>query len=197
LSTPKRTRLPAAERREIILTAATEIFAERGYVGASIDEIARASGVSPPVVYDHFASKQELHRFLLERQRDALLAFWREHLPSAPEGRRISWVLDRLLAYVEANPYVSRMYYRETTGDPEVAAFHRAIHRDATTMLAALLAQEPGWEDASQPELEMATELIRTGVIGLALWWQERPEIPRAEVVAAATRALGGLREAS
>jgi AcrR family transcriptional regulator len=58
LSTRKR--MPAAERREVIVSTATEVFSERGYDGASIDEIARRSGVSAPVVYDHFASKQDL-----------------------------------------------------------------------------------------------------------------------------------------
>ena len=56
--------------------------------GASIDEIARRSGVSPPVVYDHFASKQDLYMRLLERTRDELLEMWREHLSPATTGGR-------------------------------------------------------------------------------------------------------------
>jgi AcrR family transcriptional regulator len=62
-----RKRLTAAARREVIAAAATELFAERGYQRASIEEIARRSGVTPPVVYDHFASKRDLYRDLLER----------------------------------------------------------------------------------------------------------------------------------
>jgi AcrR family transcriptional regulator len=50
LSTGKRKRLAASERREVIEQAATELFAERGYRGASIDEIARRAGVSAPVL---------------------------------------------------------------------------------------------------------------------------------------------------
>ena len=57
---------PAA-RRGVIEAAATEVFAERGYQAATIDEIARRSGVSAPVVYDHFESKADLHARLLER----------------------------------------------------------------------------------------------------------------------------------
>jgi AcrR family transcriptional regulator len=74
-TTPRR-RLPAAERRELIERAATEVFAEHGYAGASIDAIARRSDVSAPVVYDHFASKLALFVRLLERTRDELLAMW-------------------------------------------------------------------------------------------------------------------------
>ena len=67
----------------MIEQAATEVFAEHGYAAASMDEIARRSGVSAPVVYDHFASKADLHRRLLERHRDELVALWREHLLTA------------------------------------------------------------------------------------------------------------------
>src|SRR5207247_8425364 len=62
-----RKRLTAAARREVIERAATELFAERGFHGASMEEVARRSGVSVPVVYDHFESKRALHRRLLER----------------------------------------------------------------------------------------------------------------------------------
>ncbi len=51
-----RKRLSAHERRELIEAAASELFAQRGYTATSIDEIARRSGVTAPVVYDHFAS---------------------------------------------------------------------------------------------------------------------------------------------
>ena len=177
-----RKRLTREERREVIERAATEVFAQHGYAAASIDEIAARSGVSAPVVYDHFASKEDLYRRLLERQRDDLVAFWTQRLP-LPEGREaLEGLLDAYYSYVEAHPFAYRMYFRDTT--------HRDIQRQGVTMLAALLATVPGFEDADQPTLEMATEVLRTGLIGLALWWQEHPGVSRAEVVRAAMRAL-------
>ena len=74
------------------------------------------------------------------------------------------------------------MYFRDTT--------HRDIQLEGITMLAALLATVPGFEDADQATLEMSTEVLRAGLIGLALWWQEHPEVPREQVVRAAMRAL-------
>ena len=62
--------MTAEARREVIEQAALEVFAERGYHGASVDEIARRSGVTPPVVYDHFESKQALHRHMLEQMEE-------------------------------------------------------------------------------------------------------------------------------
>jgi AcrR family transcriptional regulator len=177
-----RKRLSREERREVIERAATEVFAEHGYASASIDEIAARSGVSAPVVYDHFASKEDLYRRLLERQRDDLVAFWAQRLP-LPEGPgALEGIVDAYYSYVEAHPFAYRMYFRDTT--------HRDIQRQGVKMLAALLATVPGFEDSDEAELEMATEVLRTGLIGLALWWQEHPGVPRAHVVQAAMRAL-------
>ena len=53
-------RLPGPERRESILIAAQRLFAEHGYHGVSIDEIAREVDVSPAILYRHFKSKKIL-----------------------------------------------------------------------------------------------------------------------------------------
>ena len=60
-------RLPGPERRESILKAAQRLFAEKGYHGVSIDEIAREVDVSPAILYRHFKSKQTLYDAVLQR----------------------------------------------------------------------------------------------------------------------------------
>jgi AcrR family transcriptional regulator len=177
-----RKRLTREQRRELIERAATELFAEHGFDGAGMDLIAGRSGVTVPVLYDHFASKEDLYRRLLERQRDDLVAFWAQCLP-LPEGREaLKGLIDAYFQYVEAHPFAYRMYFRDTS--------HRDIQQQGVRMLAALLATVPGFEDADQATLEMSTEVMRTGLIGLALWWQEHPDVPREQVVQAAMRAL-------
>lgn len=59
-------RLPAARRRRQLLDVATDVFAERGFHGTSMDEVAEAAGVTKPVLYQHFDSKRELYLELLE-----------------------------------------------------------------------------------------------------------------------------------
>jgi AcrR family transcriptional regulator len=176
-------RLSAVERREVIEAAATEVFAARGYVGASIDEIARRSGVSAPVVYDHFASKLELHRRLLERHRDELLALWREHLvPGAPPHG----ALDAWARYVEAHPFAWKLLFRETTGDPQAEAAYREVQAQGRAALAVVLGAD-----------EATVELVRSGLTGLALWWQDHPEVTREQIVATAVGVLWtGLEQA-
>ena len=58
-------RLPAAERRQRLLEAALERFAADGYAGASMNDVAEAAGVTKPVLYQHFASKEALYRELV------------------------------------------------------------------------------------------------------------------------------------
>jgi AcrR family transcriptional regulator len=173
----------------VIENAATEVFAERGYAGASIDEIARRSEVSAPVVYDHFASKQDLHRRLLERHRDELLALWRTNLQTAePPATRIPRAIDAWARYVEAHPYAWKMLFRETTGDAEAAAVHREVLAGSRAMLAPLVGEMPGGGELA--DLEMAAELIRSGLTGVALWWQDHPDVPREQIVATALNVL-------
>jgi AcrR family transcriptional regulator len=189
-----RKRMSAAKRREVIATAATEVFAERGYHGASIDEIARRSGVSAPVVYDHFASKGDLHRALLERTRDELLAMWREALAGDdPAEVRIPRSLDTWARYVESHPYAARMYFQEPTGDPESREFHRRIQDEAGAALAVILGSEAGSENiagSDQQGLELAAAIMRAGLTGLAVWWSDHPEVPRERIVEAAVNVI-------
>lgn len=59
-------RLPGPERRDSILKAAQRLFAEKGYHGVSIDDIARQVDVSPAILYRHFKSKQQLYDAVLQ-----------------------------------------------------------------------------------------------------------------------------------
>jgi AcrR family transcriptional regulator len=178
----------------VIERAATEVFAEHGYQGASIDEIARRSGVSAPVLYDHFSSKLELHRRVLERTRDELLAMWRDELAGdEPAELRIPQALDAWARYVESHPYAARMYFQEPTGDPEARAVHEQVRAPARAALAAILATEPGAERIAGGDavaLEMAAEVMRAALAGLAVWWSDHPDVPRERIVATAVNAL-------
>lgn len=200
--------MPAAARRELIERAATRVFAEHGYAGASIDEIARRSHVSPPVVYDHFASKLDLFTRLLERTRDELLAMWVREL-AGDVGRRSSLAttggrkpdtevrmrraFTAWATYVEANRFASRMYFQEATGDPQARAAHRAIQAQGRAALAAILGEEPNAERIAGGDadgLEMAAETIRAGLAGLAIWWDDHPHVPRERIVETAMNVL-------
>ena len=57
---PRRKRVPRAEREQQILAAAEEVFAERGFQNTSMDEVSLRVGVSKPMLYEYFSSKEGL-----------------------------------------------------------------------------------------------------------------------------------------
>ena len=59
-------RMPAAARRRQLLAVALDAFAERGYHGTSMHEVAKAAGVTKPVLYQHFTSKRALYAQLVD-----------------------------------------------------------------------------------------------------------------------------------
>ena len=187
--------MPAAARREVIEEAATEVFAARGYARASMEEIARRSDVSAPVLYDHFASKRDLHGRLIERHLAEMRAVWGEHLTGAePPGGRIHRAVDAWFAYVESHPFAWRMVFADTSGDPDVRALHDEIQGQSRRALIPLLEHLEGATGVAggqdEESLEMAVELLRSAIAGLALWWHDHRDIPRERVVAAVMNAL-------
>jgi AcrR family transcriptional regulator len=187
--------MAAAERRAVIEAAAAALFAERGYVEASIDEIAARSGVSPPVLYDHFDSKADLYRHVVERHFAELREVWRENFTGeAPPAERMSRSFDAWFAYVEAHPFAGRMLFRDTVGDSRADAAQAEVAAASRAAIMPLFAAEPGSESlagsAAGEGLEMAWVVMRGVLQGLAIWWSEHPEVPRQRLVATAMNAL-------
>jgi len=189
-----RKRLTAAARREVILAAAAVLFAERGYRGASVEEIARGSGVTPPVVYEHFDSKRDLYRELLERHFAELREVWREHfVGDDPAQERVARSFDAWFAYVEVHPFAGRVLFRYST-DPEIEAVHAEVAARSREAILPLFAAEPGAENVAGAVdgegIEMAWVVLRGVLQGLAVWWSDHPEIPREQIVATAMNSL-------
>ena len=80
-------RLPANERRDQLLTVAVDVFARKGFHGTSMDDVAKAAGVTKPVVYQHFASKRRLYLELLSDVGNRLLLAIGAATAGAPSPR--------------------------------------------------------------------------------------------------------------
>jgi AcrR family transcriptional regulator len=185
----RRRRLSAEERREHILRAAMEVFAERGYQEASMVAIAREAGITPAVIYDHFASKAELQITLLEGQTDELITF----VGAAVAGEfdetaeRFRVGVDAFFTFVEEHPYAWRMLFRDPPTDPAILSTYRRIHQQATAGIALFLRASAPPELLKSPgaerDLEMFAEMLKMAQNGLAIWWYEHRDVPRRELV--------------
>jgi AcrR family transcriptional regulator len=186
----RRRRLKKGQRREVIEQAASALFAEHGYAGTRLEDIAAAAGVTKQLLYQHFPSKKALHMALLAKHRDELLAGLAQNMATpGPLAERLPQVLDRWFAYVEEHPYALAMLFRDTTGDPEVQAVYRELQASARTANVALIRAEPELE-VPEEQIEPLAEFARSATTGLALWWAEHADVPRATVVQVAADML-------
>lgn len=86
LEQPPRERMPAAERRELILAHASAVFGRRGYAGTTTDQIAQAAGISQPYVVRMFGTKEKLFVEVMERALGKLIVAFREILRQRDAG---------------------------------------------------------------------------------------------------------------
>lgn len=94
-------RLPAPKRREQLLGCAAELFARRGYARATTAELAKAAGVTEPIIYRHFKSKRELYIALIATTAEQTLRHWKERLAGASDPG------ERLRRLIGENPMVT------------------------------------------------------------------------------------------
>lgn len=185
-----RRRLSKGERRALILEAAGRVFADRGYEGASLDEIAEAAGISKPVIYDHFASKKALQISLLEAHADQMLSFMAARVGSGstPE-EQLAGGLDAFFEYVETHPYHWRLVFRDpTAADPDISTAHDGAYRRVAEGIAALIGSGPAGGRLGDPldpgpTAEVVARLLIKGCDAVVAWWYEHREVPRQTLV--------------
>jgi AcrR family transcriptional regulator len=118
---PRRTRLSAAERRETILDAAAEVFAEAGYRAAKVSDVAERVGVTEPVIFQNFGSKAALFAAVVGRAAAEVRA-WMDDLAEGP-GSASGLLAHVLSGSVHGQP-------GRATADPGARPRH-ADHRGA------------------------------------------------------------------
>jgi AcrR family transcriptional regulator len=192
VNAPPRRRLTAEERRTGILDSALAVFSESGYHSASIDDIAREAGVSKALIYDHFASKQELYADLIARNARELT----QRIGAALVGvelesgaSRLAVGLDAFFAFVEERRDAWRMLFRDVA-DPETATVVDRMLEQVTAEVTVLISQDPGARALDSAEdrraLRLLAEMLVGGTQSMANWWTSNPEAPREQMVAIA-----------
>ena len=110
---PKRRTRIQTEKREIILEAALEVFAQHGFRGATIDQIADAAGMSKPNLLYYFHSKEDIHVTLMQRLLDTWLAPLRELDDIGDPMTELRGYIRRKLEMARDYPRESRLFASE------------------------------------------------------------------------------------
>ncbi|MGW2043634.1 TetR/AcrR family transcriptional regulator [Streptomyces sp. NPDC001858] len=172
----KTKRMPRAVREQQMLDAAVEIFGRRGYMAASMDEIAELAGVSKPLVYLYLNSKDELFTACIRREAAALVAAVRAGVRTElPADRQLWDGLIAFFAHTAAHPHAWSVVHLQARTHGETFAVEAAAMREEivafVTQLIAVAARE-AHRDPDLPEREVAglAEALVGAAESLATW---------------------------
>jgi AcrR family transcriptional regulator len=172
------------ERREQLLDVGRVLFAERGYDGTSVEEIASRAGVSKPVVYEHFGGKEGLYAVVVDREVKRVM----DSFAGALSGDSPRVLLEQaclvLLRYVEEQGDGFRILVRESPVGTEKAGGFATIMSDVASQVEYIVARE---FKARGLETEVAA-LYSQALVGMVAltgqWWQDHHRPERDEVAA-------------
>lgn len=165
-------RLPAAERRQALIDTAIRVFAAGSYRGVTTAEIARAAGVSEPILYRHFASKRELYLAAVEHVWNDVRSKWEGVIAEEPDPTlwplRMSESFVALLSrkFVLAELWIQAL--AEAGEDPELRKFLRRHLREVHDFIADFVrgAQAGGAIVAERDADAEAWIFLAGGVLG-------------------------------
>ncbi len=170
------------ERREQLLDIGRRLFAERGFEGTSIEEIAAQAGVSKPVVYEHFGGKEGLYAVVVDREVERLLAMATAILGGANTREKFEAAAVALLRYIEDNSDGFRILVRDSHshGSGTFGSLISDIARQVEYILGDFF-RDRGYDPKLAP---MYAQMLVGLVAVTGQWWLDARK-PKVEVVAA------------
>ncbi|MWK36487.1 TetR family transcriptional regulator [Actinomadura sp. J1-007] len=164
-----------AERERQMLDTAERVFGDNGYRNTSMDEIAERCGVSKPMLYEYFGSKDGLLLACMARSKAELLDVTQKAMAGATDPKDILWRgMVAYFGFVDSHSRSFAMLLTEPlAGPPETAEAIEATRRQQSALISGVLATfAPA---APQDALEAFTEIIMGASERLALWRTRRP----------------------
>ena len=165
--------MPAAERRLSLIETAIRVFSEGSYRGTTTAEIARAAGISEPILYRHFGSKRDLYLAALDHVWSRTRASWEEALATTANVREAFEAMGR--GHVSARDCKFQMAelwvqaLGEAAEDPELRRHLRRHMREVHDFIAGLIrkGQAEGVLHADRDADAEAWTFLAGGVLGM------------------------------
>ncbi|GIF29207.1 TetR family transcriptional regulator [Actinoplanes utahensis] len=179
----RRVRMPAAQRREQLITVGRQLFAERGYDATSVEEVAARAKVSKPVVYEHFGGKEGLYAVVVDREVRALLDRIATALTAGHPRELLEQATLALLDYIDEEPHGFQVLVRNS---PLLSASGNfsSVMNDVAHQAKYILGAEFKSRGLDPKLAELYSQALVGMVALVGQWWQEARK-PKKEVVAA------------
>jgi AcrR family transcriptional regulator len=178
-----RKRMTGTQRREQLIDIGRRLFAERGFEGTHIEEIAAQAGVSKPVVYEHFGGKEGLYAVVIDREVERLLGMATTVLGGDHTRQKFETAAITLLRYIEENADGFRILVRDShpaSGSGTFGSLISDIARQVEYILGDYLSAR-GYDSRLAP---MYAQMLVGMVAMTGQWWLDARS-PKLEVVAA------------
>ncbi|MFJ1616760.1 MULTISPECIES: TetR family transcriptional regulator [unclassified Streptomyces] len=179
----RRVRMTGKERREQLLDIGRTLFADKGFEGTSVEEIASRAGVSKPVVYEHFGGKEGLYAVVVDREMRQLLDMVTGALTAGHPRELLEQAAFALLDYIETYTDGFRILVRDSPVAQSTGTFASLIS-DIATQVEDILGLEfkaRGFD----PKLAPLYAQALVGMVALTgQWWVNARKPKKAEVAA-------------
>ena len=175
--------MTAAERREQLIAIARRAFAERGFDGVSVEEIAARAAVSKPVVYEHFGGKEGLYAVVVDREVQELLGTMREALTATSQRMLLEQATFALLDYVEASSDGFRILVRDSPPGSGIGRYVSIIS-DTVTRVEGILGDQFAARGFDPKVAPLYAQMLVGMVSTTGQWWLD-VRTPAKDVVAA------------
>ncbi|WP_069816330.1 TetR/AcrR family transcriptional regulator [Streptomyces sp. TP-A0874] len=179
----RRVRMTGKERREQLLTIGRTLFAEKGFEGTSVEEIAAKAGVSKPVVYEHFGGKEGLYAVVVDREMRTLLDMVTGALTAGHPRELCEQAAFALLDYIDHCTDGFRILVRDSPVAQSTGSFASLINDIATQVedILGLEFKSRGFD----PKLAPLYAQALVGMVALTgQWWLDARKPKKPEVVA-------------
>jgi AcrR family transcriptional regulator len=165
--------MPAAERRRHLVETAIRLFTEGSYHGTTTAEIARAAGVSEPILYRHFASKRDLYLAALEHVWEKTRGSWEKALDGAPDAcAAVETISKGHVSVRSAKLQLAELWVQalgEASEDAELRRHLRRHMREVHDFVAGLLRRGQA-QGSISPERDADAEawiMLAGGILGM------------------------------
>ncbi|WP_205303725.1 TetR/AcrR family transcriptional regulator [Nonomuraea montanisoli] len=171
------------ERREQLILISRTLFAEKGFDGTSIEEIAATAQVSKPVVYEHFGGKEGVYAVVVDREMQKLLSMITEALSASHSLIKLERAALALLQYIEESSEGFRILVRDSHAASGTGSFASLISEIAS-QVEDVLADEFS-SRGYDPKLAPMYAQMLVGMVALTgQWWLDVRKPGREEVAA-------------